>query len=188
MKAVSCSIELPEWVAALVADREGALDSVEDRMRLAIELSRQNVVHGTGGPFGAVVYDLTGRRVLGAGVNLVTNLNLSCAHAEMVAVSLAQRALNDWNLASAGAVELATSCQPCAMCYGAVPWSGVSRLVFAADKAVAEAAGFDEGEKPEDWMGALERRGIEVVPDVLANEAATVFDEYRRSGGVVYNP
>lgn len=188
MTSVSCSIELPEWVAAFVGDWSASLEDIEDRMRLAIALSGENVTHGTGGPFGAVVFDLTGKRLLGAGINLVTYLNLSCAHAEMVAISLAQRALNDWNLAATGAVELVTSCEPCAMCYGAIPWSGVSRLVYGANKAVAESAGFDEGDKPGDWEQALERRGIEVKGGILADEAARVFDEYRRSGGVVYNP
>lgn len=185
---LACDFELPAWLPPFVAGWEGGLDSAEDRMRLAIALSRENVARGSGGPFAALVYDLDRRRLLAAGVNLVTSLNLSAAHAEIIAISLAQSALGDWNLAAAGAVELTSSCEPCAMCYGAIPWSGVRRVVCGAGKEDAERAGFDEGDKPPDWFEALERRGIEVRRGVLREEAAVVFEKYARESGVIYNP
>jgi tRNA(Arg) A34 adenosine deaminase TadA len=135
-----------------------------------------------------VVYDLDERRLLGCGVNLVTVHNLSCAHAEIVAISLAQQARGNWNLGSGGAVELATSCEPCAMCFGAVPWSGVKRLVCGARKEDAEAAGFDEGDKPQEWRKSLAGRGIEVICGVFRDEAAEVFDHYPKNAGTIYNP
>jgi tRNA(Arg) A34 adenosine deaminase TadA len=179
---------LPQWLPAFVSRWSGDLQSIEDRMSLAIALSRENVDQTGGGPFGAVVYDLDLRQLLGAGVNLVTMHNLSCAHAEIVAISLAQQARGDWNLGSGGKVELVTSCEPCAMCFGAVPWSGVKRLVCGARKEDAESAGFDEGDKPEEWSKALARRGIEVFCDVLRDEAAEVFAHYKKHSGTIYNP
>lgn len=184
----ACEIRLPDWLPDFVSRWQGDLDAVEGRMDLAIALSRENVDRAHGGPFGAVVFDLEARRLLAVGVNLVIDLNLSCAHAEMVAVSLAQQQIGDWNLGAGGPVELATSCEPCAMCYGAVPWAGVKRLVCGARKEDAEAAGFDEGDKPEAWRKALAGRGIEVICDVLRDEAAEVFEHYRRASGVIYNP
>lgn len=157
-------------------------------MALAIALSRENFDRTGGGPFGAVVYDLDAGRLLGAGVNLVTTHNLSCAHAEIVAISLAQHAVGDWNLGARGRVELVTSCEPCAMCFGAVPWSGVKRLVCGARKEDAEAAGFDEGDKPAEWRESLSARGIEVICDVLRDEAAAVFEHFKKNAGVIYNP
>ena len=183
-----CEISLPEWAPGFVSSWQGDLDSIEGRMDLAIALSRQNVSSSHGGPFGAVVFDLDERRVLGVGVNMVTRLHLSCAHAEMVAVSLAQHAIGSWNLSAGRSVELSTSCEPCAMCFGAVPWSGVRRLVCAARKEDAEAAGFDEGDKPEDWRRSLAARGIEVICDVLRDEAAEVFRLYQEGSGEIYNP
>ncbi|HET8898039.1 MAG TPA: nucleoside deaminase, partial [Rhodanobacteraceae bacterium] len=67
-------------------------DSDESRIALAIELSRQNVLHGTGGPFGAVVFDDAGR-VVAAGVNRVMPQHCSVAHAEMMAYMAAQARL-----------------------------------------------------------------------------------------------
>jgi len=184
----ACELRLPQWLPALINEWSGDLDSVEGRMDLAIALSRENVDRTGGGPFGALVYDLGERRLLGAGVNRVTAHNLSCAHAEVVAISLAQQLRNDWNLGAVGAVELTTSCEPCAMCFGAVPWSGVKRLVCGARKEDAEAAGFDEGDKLPEWRKSLAARGIEVICDVLRDEAAAVFDHYKASSGTIYNP
>ena len=188
MRATACEIRLPEWLPAFVAEWPGDLKTMEGRMDLAINLSRENVSRSGGGPFGALAYNLDTGEILAAGVNLVTVHNLSCAHAEIVAISLAQQAVGDWNLASAGNVEIATSCEPCAMCYGAVPWSGIKRMVCGARKEDAEAAGFDEGDKPAEWRKALAGRGIEVICDVLRDEAAAVFDHYQRTSGVIYNP
>ena len=182
------SLQLPEWLEPYISDWNAALDSVEARMALAVALSRENLRQGTGGPFGAVVVAEEGNQLLGAGVNLVTSAGLSMAHAEIVALSSAQNSAGDWNLAKVGPVQLVTSCQPCAMCFGAVPWSGVSSLAWGARKQDAEAAGFDEGDKPDDWEGSLRRRGIEVFGAVLAKEAAAVLEYYSRADGTIYHP
>lgn len=157
-------------------------------MSLAVALSAENIKRGTGGPFGAVVVDERSGRLLGVGVNSVTASGLSLAHAEMVAISQAQAAIGHWNLASAGPVLLATSCEPCAMCYGAVPWSGIATLAWGARREDAEACGFDEGEKPDDWQAALNRRGIRTMGELLRDEAAGILRHYARSDGEIYHP
>ncbi len=182
------NLRLPDWLNPFLAGWGAALDTVEARMALAVALSKENLGQGTGGPFGAVVVAEEGNRLLGAGVNLVTSAGLSVAHAEIVAISSAQSLLRDWNLSRAGAVQLVTSCQPCAMCFGAVPWSGVSSLAWGARKLDAEAAGFDEGDKPADWESSLRRRGIEVHGEVLRKEAAAVLEQYARTDGTIYHP
>jgi tRNA(Arg) A34 adenosine deaminase TadA len=127
-------------------------------------------------------------RLLGVGVNLVTTLELSMAHAEMVAVSLAQSAIGNWNLGADCSTQLLTSCEPCAMCFGAVPWSGVRSIVWGASKQEAEQAGFDEGDKPNDWVESLERRGIKTQGGVLHREAAAVLARYAKREGAIYHP
>ena len=74
------------------------------------------------------------------------------------------------------------------MCLGAVPWSGVTRLVCGARDEDARRVGFDEGAKPADWIGAMESRGIAVVRDVLRAEAVAVLDLYVARGGRIYSP
>jgi tRNA(Arg) A34 adenosine deaminase TadA len=181
-------IVLPEWLDDYVARWTTPLHDVEERMRLAIALAAENVRRETGGPFGALVVEEESGALLGVGVNLVTRLELSLAHAEMVAISLAQASRGDWNLGSGPQAQLVTSCEPCAMCFGAVPWSGVASIVWGAGKQEAEAAGFDEGDKPDDWVESLERRGIRTRGGMLHAEAAAVLARYARREGAIYHP
>lgn len=159
-------------------------------MRFVIELARRNIEHCTGGPFGAAVFEAQSGRVVGVGVNLVETSNCSLAHAEMIAIALAQQTAGGYDLGAQGLPrhELVTSTEPCAMCLGAIPWSGLRRVVCGARGEDAAAIGFDEGAKPADWVGELRRRGIEVVRDVLREEARAVLQQYANAGGLIYNP
>jgi tRNA(Arg) A34 adenosine deaminase TadA len=111
----------------------------------------------------------------------------STAHAEMVALQLAEQRVGSFDLSEAGEVELVSSVEPCVMCLGAVVWSGVAALVCGARDADARAIGFDEGPKPSDWMGALRARGIDVELGVLHRQAAAVLTDYAAAGGAIYN-
>jgi len=159
-------------------------------MGFVIELSRHNVLHGTGGPFAACVFDMNDGSLFAPGVNLVLAGQCSVLHAEIVALMDAQNKAGTYDLSAAGATsyELITSTEPCAMCMGAVTWSGIRRLVCGARGVDAEQAGFDEGEKPPSWVEALERRGIAVRTDVCREKAAAVLKDYCAAGGIIYNP
>jgi tRNA(Arg) A34 adenosine deaminase TadA len=183
-----CELALPVWLPPFLEDWRMPLATPEARMALAVALAAENVRQGSGGPFGAVVVAEADDRLVGVGVNRVTGLGLSVAHAEIMAISLAQVAVADWNLASAGPLQLVTSCEPCAMCFGAVPWSGVNSLICGASREDAEAAGFDEGDKPADWVAALERRGIRTSCGVLRDKAAAVLTQYAQRDGAIYHP
>jgi len=183
----NCKIELPSWVQHFLENWLVPLATTGQRMQLAVALSEENVRQQTGGPFAAVVVNEETEKLVSVGINLVTNAGLSIAHAEMVALSLAQTSVGEWNLSHAGPLQLVTSCEPCAMCFGAVPWSGVKSLVCGARKKDAEAAGFDEGDKPDHWVRSLQRRGIIVQCSVLRAEAAAVLARYKDNGGAIYN-
>ena len=182
-----CSFELPAWVEPFLDNWQEPLSSISQRMQLTIALSRENVEQNTGGPFAAVVVHEETGELVAVGINLVTTAGLSMAHAEIVALSLAQAAVGEWNLSHTGSLQLVTSCEPCAMCFGAVPWSGVKSLICGARKKDAEAAGFDEGDKPDHWVRSLQRRGIVVQCSVLRAEAASVLKHYGDNGGAIYN-
>jgi tRNA(Arg) A34 adenosine deaminase TadA len=181
------SIELPEWVAPFLDNWHLPMKSAKQRMELAVALSAENVRQKTGGPFAALVVDEDSLQLVSVGLNLVTTSGLSVAHAEMVALSLAQAYKGEWSLAKTGSMQLITTCEPCAMCFGAVPWSGVKSVVSGAGKSDAEAAGFDEGDKPDNWVRSLQQRGIVVQTGVLRKQAAQVLADYKTSGGTIYN-
>ncbi|HSH27837.1 MAG TPA: nucleoside deaminase [Wenzhouxiangella sp.] len=183
-------VGLPDWMAAFSAKLPRHLPTARERMAVAVSLADQNMRHGTGGPFGALVVGAQSGEVVALGVNRVESQQCSAAHAEIVALSLAQRLMGSWSLADTrlGALQLVSSCEPCAMCFGAIPWSGVSSVLCGATTADAEAAGFDEGAKPRDWIAALEQRGIEVRTGVLRDEASRVLARYAAGGHTIYNP
>jgi tRNA(Arg) A34 adenosine deaminase TadA len=182
---LSLTIECPPWVAE-VADTNHVYISDQERMRLAIRLAHENVVRRSGGPFGAAIFESAGRLVA-VGVNCVVPANNSVLHAETLAVMMAERRLKSFSLSGAGC-EIFASCDPCAMCLGAILWSGVRRLVCGADRNDAAAIGFEEGPVFPESYSYLERCGIKVVRGFLATEAKAVLDLYRARGGVVYNP
>ncbi|NLG19273.1 MAG: nucleoside deaminase, partial [Fibrobacter sp.] len=83
--------------------------------------------------------------------------------------------------------ELFTSTAPCAMCLGAIPWSGVKRVVCGAADEDARAIGFDEGAKVDNWTEELQKRGIKVVTGFMRAEASAVLKNYKKAGGTIYN-
>jgi tRNA(Arg) A34 adenosine deaminase TadA len=180
------TLALPPWIEELTGDPDRVFREPEERLRLTVELARRNVEHGTGGPFGAAVFDLASGRLIAPGVNRVIPESCTVAHAEIMAIMLAQKRLGTFDLRSLGDFEMAASAEPCAMCYGALPWSGVRRLVYGAARDDVMAIGFDEGDKPEDWAAALERRGIQVVHELLRVEAREALECYRRRNGTIY--
>ena len=142
-----------------------------------------------GGPFGAAVFERDSGKLIAVGVNRVVGGNCSIAHAEMLALALAQRAVGSYDLGSVrrAACELVSSAEPCAMCLGAIPWSGINRVVTAAKDVDARNIGFDEGAKPDDWIKSLNDRGIEVIDGIERQAARDVLELYSRMNGNIYN-
>lgn len=182
------TISAPPWLAAAVPWKHPHATD-QERMALVIELSRQNVLRGDGGPFAAAVFDGGTGLVVAAGVNSVVRLNNSSLHAEVVALGFAQARVGSFSLGAEGlpAHELVSSCEPCAMCLGATLWSGVTRLVFGASREDAAALAFDEGPVFPASYVYLESRGIEVTGGVMRKEAAAVLELYGKKEGVIYN-
>jgi guanine deaminase len=122
-------------------------------LKAAINAATENVVNG-GGPFGAVVVFPDGRHYFG--VNRVTANNDPTAHAEVQAIRNACEQEGSFSLA--GAV-LYASCEPCPMCLCASLWSRVDRVIYAADRFDAAAAGFDDAE----FYSLLDQGGVAEV-------------------------
>ena len=188
MRYPAVTLRLPDWVNEVVQDPTRSYPAVNDRMQVVIELARQNVRRGTGGPFAAAVFDARRHTLVAPGVNVVVPMGCSVAHAEVVAIVIAQRLMGAHDLDRAGLplFELVTSTEPCAMCLGSLPWSGIRRLACGARDEDARAVGFDEGDKPANWPDLLERRGISVTRDIRRDEAAAVLRQYVDNGGPLY--
>lgn len=181
-------ISYPNWVDDLV-DFDRTYASGEDRMRVAIAVSRENVTRGTGGPFGAAIFERASGKLVAVGMNSVVRLHNCTLHGEMVAFMMAQQQVKSFTLAAPGMPEhdLFTSCEPCAMCLGAALWSGVKRIVMGAAREDATKLNFEEGPVFPESYRYLEDRGITIVRHVLRDEARQVLEQYRAGGGRIYN-
>lgn len=188
MPPAELRIVLPAW-ALEHADGERTYPSFDDRMRVAIGVARRNVTAGSGGPFGAAVFEAESGRLVSVGMNLVISSANAFLHAEIVALMFAQQAVGSYSLRSPGlpAHDLFTSCAPCAMCLGAVLWSGIDRLISGAAREDAMEIGFDEGPVFDASYDYLVTRGISCHAGVLREEARAVLTDYRDSGAPIYN-
>ena len=187
---MSLEITLPDWAIAENEALPEFIPDLEERMRVAIRFSRLNFENQTGGPFAAGIFEKKTGKVVLVGVNRVVPLNMSSAHAEIVAITLAQQKLDTFDLGGPGMPEyqLVVNGRPCAMCFGSIPWSGIrSVVVGASGDQIEELTRFDEGPIHPNWKSELEKRGIEVIEDVLAQEACAVFRDFGDSDEPVYN-
>ena len=181
---------MPDWIEQELAKRPEVYPTLESRVALVVEFSRLNIEHKTGGPFAAGVFELASGRLVSLGVNRVVASCVSSAHAEFTALSLAQQRLGSFDLGGPGLPdhELVVNWRPCAMCFGAVIWSGVRSLALAGSgSAVEEITGFDEGPLVDDWIGELNNRGIKVADNLAREAACEVFCAFRDSNQLVYN-
>ena len=108
-------------------------------MQLAIDLAKENVKKGFGGPFGAVI--VKNGEVIAQAANSVTSTNDPTAHAEVNAIRQACKKLNTFNLSGC---EIYASCEPCPMCLSAIYWAHIDKVYVAATKKDAAEAGFDD--------------------------------------------
>ena len=190
----SVNVSLPTWVSDYVKPGQ-VFPTLEERMRLAIGLADRNVSESTGGPFGAAIFEIESGKLVAPGVNLVVVGACSLAHAEIMAFMIAQQTLKTFDLGAPDlpAMELVTSAQPCIQCWGAIWWSGIRRLVTGASCEQTERlTGFDEGPVPPNWAELLRKRlpetsHIEVIENILSDEACTVLQRYKDVGGKIYN-
>ena len=108
-------------------------------MRQAIQLAKDGMLSGAGGPFGCVI--VKDGKIVGQGSNRVLTTQDPTAHAEVVAIRDACKNLNHFQLEGC---ELYASCEPCPMCLGAIYWARPDRVFFACTKEDAAAIGFDD--------------------------------------------
>jgi tRNA(Arg) A34 adenosine deaminase TadA len=143
-------------------------------MRRAIALALENVRTGRGGPFAALV--AKDGKVIGEGANSVTITNDPTAHAEIVAIRAACRALGTFQLT---ACELFTTCEPCPMCLGAIYWARPARVFYAAVASDAADAGFDDAFIYEELKRPPEARGIPMIP-LMRVESLVAFAAWKQ--------
>jgi tRNA(Arg) A34 adenosine deaminase TadA len=118
------------------------LDEAEtDHLRAAISVARNARSNGNH-PFGAILVDPSGTQLLAAENSVVIGRDAT-GHAE---TNLVREASGRYDPAELGTFTLYTSTEPCAMCAGAIYWSGIGRVVFAlGEDELLELTGANPG-------------------------------------------
>ena len=151
-----------------------------DPMSDAIDQARAGIASGQS-PFGAVI--VRDGEVVATGHNHVWADNDPTAHAEVVCIRNAGRALGAIDLAGC---EMYTTCEPCPMCAAAIHWANLDAVHFGARIADAEAAGFRELTVPIERLYAEGKSRVRVHADVMREECAALFEEWKRASGRAY--
>jgi tRNA(Arg) A34 adenosine deaminase TadA len=142
-------------------------------MKLAVKAARKSIRTLDGGPFGACIVK-SGRVVVAAG-NTVFKNDATC-HAEVNAIRMASKKLKTYDLS--GCVMYATT-EPCPMCFSAIHWSGIGRVVFGSKIADAAKAGFNElcisAKKMKQEGGSR----VEILPGFLAKDCGELYKEWK---------
>jgi len=145
-------------------------------LQQAIELARQGIEEGVGGPFGCII--VRDGEVVGKGSNLVTSTNDPTAHAEVVAIRDACRHLGNYQLTDC---DVYASCEPCPMCLGALYWARPRRVIYASTRDEAAEAGFDDAFIYLEINVAAGERKIPFDHQSL-EEAAALFGLWKEKG------
>ena len=140
----------------------------------AIELSRSGMQNDHGGPFGCVI--VKDDKIIGEGSNMVTSTNDPTAHAEVVAIRLACKKLESYQL---DGCDVYASCEPCPMCLGAIYWARPRQVIYANTREDAAAIRFDDEFIYSEINTQMNDRKIPFIhfPHPLARK---VFDEWKK--------
>lgn len=150
-------------------------DQHQKFMKVAIQLSEQNVLESLGGPFGAVV--VKDGKILAKSANMVTSTNDPTAHAEVSAIRMACKTLNTFDLS--GCV-IYTSCEPCPMCLSAVYWAKIDTIYYANTRQDAEDIGFNDKFIYDEIQKTLDKRQVP-IKQMMRDEAQGAFKLWDKS-------
>lgn len=155
---------------------------MDDRrfMAMAIAKARAGLAAGQT-PFGACI--VRGEQVIACEHNLVWRSTDATAHAEVTAIRIA--CAREKTVKLPGTTIYSTT-EPCPMCFAAIHWAGIERIVYGSSIADAQRAGFSELGIGNREMKRLGGSPIELVEGLMAEAAKALFDEWLSRGGEVY--
>jgi tRNA(adenine34) deaminase len=123
-------------------------------------------------PVGAII--VHEGHIIARAHNQVETLRDATAHAEMIAITQAAEALENWRLEGA---EIYVTLEPCAMCAGAMVLSRVARIIYGADDPIAGACGSVFNIVAEKRLN----HRIPVVKGVLSDRSSEMLRAFFRS-------
>ena len=142
-------------------------------MKVASDLSLENLKTNVGGPFGACI--VKDGVIIGKGSNHVLENNDPTAHAEIMAIKDACKNINTYDLS--GCI-LYTSCYPCPMCLSAIIWSNIKKVYYGNTKEDAANIGFRDDLIYEYIKGNIEKSDILNLECIDRDETIKAFEKF----------
>jgi tRNA(Arg) A34 adenosine deaminase TadA len=150
-------------------------------MRLALKEAAKNLKTLDGGPFGACI--VKGSKILAVARNKVL-ISDATAHAEINAIRLASKKLKNFDLS--GCVIYSTT-EPCPMCFSAIHWAGIDKVIYGTAIADAREIGFNELSIKCAKMKELGKSKVKIAPGFMLKECKALFNEWGKlNKGIAY--
>lgn len=149
-------------------------------MKLAKECAQNGVNNNEGGPFGAVIVD-SKKNLISTGNNRVIIDSDPTAHAEVVAIRLACKKINSYDLSN---MTLYTSCEPCPMCLSAIIWSNIKNVYFGCTKTDAGNIGFRDDLIYEYLKG--NNSDLLNLQQLDRSDCINLFEDYKKNNKIIY--
>ena len=150
------------------------INTDEEFMKLAIEKAKEGVDKGQT-PFGACI--VKDGNIVSCEHNRVWWNTDITAHAEIVAIRDACNKLNTIDLSGC---TIYSTTEPCPMCYSAIHWAKISKIIYGTRIEDAESYGFSELCISDMQMKKLGNDRIEIVPNFLREENLELFEYWSK--------
>ena len=147
-------------------------------MRRAIAEALENLPAMDGGPFGACL--VRGDEVLAVAHNTVLKDQDPTCHGETNAIRLAARKLKSYDLSGC---EIYSTTEPCPMCFAAIHWARIGRLIYGTTIMEVARLGFNELTISSEQVKALGRSPVAIYPGFLAEECRQLLAQWARMPG-----
>jgi tRNA(Arg) A34 adenosine deaminase TadA len=147
-------------------------------MLAAIAQAEQALPRAEGGPFGACI--VRGAEIIACANNTVLRDNDATCHAEVNAIHLASRALGNFDLSGC---TIYSTTEPCPMCFSAIHWARIDRIVYGTGIADVQRLGFNELAISNEQLRELGGSPIQIVRDFMRAECAALLACWQRLPG-----
>ena len=148
-------------------------------MQMAIDDTRQHLPLLEGGPFGACI--VRDGEVLAIAHNTVLKEHDPTCHAEINAIRLASAQLGDHDLAGS---TIYSTTEPCPMCFSAIRWANIARVVYGTHIADVARLGFNELSISNETMKKTGGSPVEINKDFMRDDCLALLEQWQQTPGV----
>ncbi|MFC1808296.1 nucleoside deaminase [Candidatus Omnitrophota bacterium] len=143
-------------------------------MQLAVNEARKNLKSLDGGPFGACI--VKKGRILAISRNTVLKNDATC-HAETNAIREASKKLKTYDLSGC---EIYSTTEPCPMCFSAIHWANIDKIIYGTKIADVKKLGFNELVISNNQMKKLGKSKVKIVPGILLAECKQLLSDWSK--------